>query len=230
MMTVHDTALRRSLRGVYHATRHRWFQVTHGIEISETPSFDEEGLAAFKRAIAGARTYLEYGAGGSTVLASRFVQRLFSVESDGRFLHAVERKVHSIGSESENHFLHANIGVTEFWGKPAFTNLSLARLRLWSRYPQIPWEAFKATGECPDLILIDGRFRIACMLESLVHLNGQSTIICFDDYFDRDSYTVVERFAQMVDRAGRMAMFRKKESMDLPACKEVLQEHYADLL
>lgn len=230
MAKVHNTALGNSLRGVYHASRHRWMQVTKGIEIADTPSFDAEGLAAFKSAIVGVRTYLEYGAGGSTVLASQFVQRLYSVESDARFLRAVERKVHAKGSKSDNHFLRANIGLTEFWGKPAFKNLSAARLQRWSRYPQLPWTTLKRDGVTPDLILIDGRFRVACMLECMIHLNGQSTTICFDDYFDRQSYSVVERFADMVDRAGRMAIFHIKSDLDLQACNEVLQEHYGDLL
>lgn len=230
MTKVRNTKLKSSLRGVYHASRHRWMQVTKGIEVSETPSFDDEGLAAFKKAIAGARTYLEYGAGGSTVLASRFVQRLFSVESDPRFLRAVEQKVQAIGSKSENHFLHANIGLTEFWGKPAFTNLSSARIRRWSRYPKMPWKVLESAGVIPEVILIDGRFRVACMLECLMRLEGPSTVICFDDYFDRESYSIVERFADMTDRAGRMAMFRRKSAMDLKACHEVLWEHYGELL
>jgi hypothetical protein len=230
MVKVHNSALRQSLRGVYHATRHRWFQVTHGIEVSETPSFDAEGLAVFEKAVEGSRVYLEYGSGGSTVLASRFVKKLFCVESDAWFLRAVERKLHASGSVSENHFLHANIGLTEFWGKPAFTNSTAGRLRRWSRYPQLPWKFLESDGVVPDLILIDGRFRIACMLESLTHLDDQSTTICFDDYFDREAYSIVERFADMFDRAGRMALFRKKPNFDLQACNEVLTEHYGELL
>jgi hypothetical protein len=230
MVNDHNTAFRRSLRGVYHATRHRWFQVTQGIDISDTPSFDPEGLAAFRKAVAGARIYLEYGAGGSTVLASQFVQQLFCVESDAWFLRAVERKLQASGSASENHFLHANIGLTEFWGKPAFTNFSAARLHRWSRYPQLPWKFLEPAGMVPDLILVDGRFRVACTLECLMHLNDPSTVICFDDYFDRDSYTIVERFADMVDRAGRMAIFRRKTAMDRQACNRVLREHYGELL
>ncbi len=230
MMKVDTRAFKHSLRGVYHATRHRWFQVAHGIHISDMPSFDAEGLAAFKKAIEGSRIYLEYGSGGSTVLASRFVQKLFCVESDAWFLRAVERKLHASGSVSENHFLHANIGLTEFWGKPAFTNYSAGRVRRWSRYPQLPWKYLKTAGVVPDLILIDGRFRVACMMECLIHLKDQSAIICFDDYFDRESYTIVERYADMVDRAGRMAIFRKKTAVDLQDCHEVLREHYGEVL
>jgi hypothetical protein len=230
IMKVHNTALRRSLRGVYHATRLRWFQATHGIDISDSPSFDAEGLAAFKKALPGVRTYLEYGAGGSTVLASRYVDKLFSVESDAWFMRAVERKVRANGATAEKHFLHANIGMTEFWGKPAFTSYSEGRLRRWTRYPQMPWKHLEAAGLVPDLILIDGRFRVACMLECLVRVKDKSTAIFFDDYFDRESYSVVERFADMVDRAGRMAIFRRKPSMDVQACNEVLREHYGELL
>ena len=230
MAKMHNSAFRNSLRGLYHATRLRWLQATHPIEISETPSFDAEGLAFFAKALTGIRTYLEYGSGGSTVLASRFVQRLFSVESDARFLQAVERKVRAIGSKSENHFLHADIGLTEFWGKPAFTNLTPARLQRWSGYPQLPWKSLNTAGVIPDLILIDGRFRVACMLECLIRLDGRDTTVCFDDYFDRESYAVVEQFADLVDRAGRMAVFRKKKSLDVEACNRVLREHYGDIL
>jgi hypothetical protein len=230
MIKMHNSAFRRFLRGFYHVPRHRWLQVTHGLEVSDTPNFAPEGLPAFRKALAGARIYLEYGAGGSTVLASRFVQKLFTVESDARYLRAVERKVHASGPVSENHFLHANIGMTEFWGKPAFTNHSAGRLRRWSRYPQLPWELLEAAGEVPDLILIDGRFRVACMLESLIHLKDQSALIFFDDYFHRKPYAIVERFADIVDRCGPMALFRKKAAMDLQACNEALREHYSELL
>ena len=138
--------------------------------------------------------------GLATLLASQFVERIFCVESDAWFLRAVEQKLRATGSVSENHFLHANIGLTEFWGKPAFTKYSPERLRRWSRYPRLPWKSLEAVGVVPDLILIDGRFRVACMLECLIHLNDQSTAICFDDYFDRESYTIVERFADKVVR------------------------------
>jgi hypothetical protein len=131
---------------------------------------------------------------------------------------------------SKNYFLYANIGLTEFWGKPAFTNYSAERLRRWSRYPQLPWESIEAAGVVPDLILIDGRFRVACMLECLLRLKDQSATIYFDDYFDRESYTIVERFANMVDRTGRMAIFRKNPAMNVAACAEVLRDHYGELL
>lgn len=94
----------------------------------------------------------------------------------------------------------------------------------------MPWKHLEAAGLVPDLILIDGRFRVACMLECLVRVKDQSSAIFFDDYFDREPYSVVERFADMVDRAGRMAIFRRKHSMDVQACNEVLREHYGELL
>jgi hypothetical protein len=37
----------------------------------------------------------------------------------------------------------------------------------------------------PDTILVDGRLRVACTLESLLHVD-RATIILVDDYADRN--------------------------------------------
>jgi hypothetical protein len=63
-----------------------------------------------------------------------------------------------------------------------------------------------SSNQQPDLILIDGRFHIACFLASIL-LAKPGTIILFDDYFDRPNYHVVEKYIKPSAKAGRMAEF-----------------------
>ena len=41
----------------------------------------------------------------------------------------------------------------------------------------------------------------------MLHVSKHGTVILFDDYFDRPQYHVVEKYFDVVNRAGRMAEF-----------------------
>ena len=58
----------------------------------------------------------------------------------------------------------------------------------------------------PDLVLIDGRFRPACLATTILRIKRPVTVL-FDDYRNRESYHAVEQFAKPVEMAGRMARF-----------------------
>ena len=60
-------------------------------------------------------------------------------------------------------------------------------------YPMVPWDLARARGLAPDLVLVDGRFRAACFLASLLFARP-GAVILFDDYVDRPFYHTVEAF------------------------------------
>jgi hypothetical protein len=68
-------------------------------------------------------------------------------------------------------------------------------------------------GEFYDLVLIDGRFRVACALRTISEAVKRNTSIriLVDDYLDelepRPHYHVIEQYAPMTSSAGRMAVF-----------------------
>ena len=63
-------------------------------------------------------------------------------------------------------------------------------------------------------MLVDGRFRVACVLESLLSLSPLSeTKILLDDYVDRPEYAVVEEYAD-VELVGRMAVLHPRRLVD----------------
>ncbi len=58
----------------------------------------------------------------------------------------------------------------------------------------------------PDVVLIDGRFRVACFLTVMLRATKPVTVL-FDDYHKRPEYHWIEEFGAPVDRARRMARF-----------------------
>lgn len=188
------------------------------IDISDIPHMEPAGIELLKRSLSGCKLFLEYGAGGSTVLAAKQgVCSIFSVESDRSFLDAVSGKLKLLeGSSSEFTPVCADIGPTGDWGAPT----DKASASKWPNYCVQVWEQLLLSNTFPDVVLIDGRFRVACFLASLV-FSQKGTVILFDDYLDRPQYHSVERFIARSSTAGRMAEFVVPANFDT---KQVIME------
>lgn len=171
-------------------------------KVPSLPHMDEEGLACFQSVIAKSECYLEYGSGGSTVHANNVagVKAIVSVESDRRWAEAVAGALDKTGAKVL--ITHCDIGEVGAWGMP--TNPRHMD-RIW-RYMAVPWDVARQHGLIPDTVLVDGRFRVASFLFSLLSARVGTTIL-FDDYFDRPEYFVAEEFCRLRSRHGRMGLF-----------------------
>ena len=149
-----------------------------------------------------ARTILEYGSGGSTVIAAMSAARTFSVESDPAWARRVENWLAANALQDRVTLHHADIGPTKLWGRPEKTRLAHAARYL--RYPLSVWQ--RPDFQHPDVIFIDGRFRVACFLCAMVRIS-RPTRVLFDDYASRERYHVVERFQRPDRLVERMAVF-----------------------
>lgn len=169
-----------------------------------------EGTARLEQLLKTSSIYLEYGAGGSTVMAADLgVSEIHSVESHGEFLAAVQSRVKSRRPSARLVAHLIDVGPTKEWGRPA----EPAAAPQWPQYCVTPWRWFLAHSTSPDLVLIDGRFRVACFLASLLCARA-GTVLLFDDYAGRKKYHVVERFAPIRKQLGRMAEFVVPEALD----------------
>ncbi|MFJ5446641.1 hypothetical protein ACIKP9_10425 [Methylobacillus methanolivorans] len=179
-------------------------------DISDQPHMEQEGIDCLQAYLKSAQVYLEYGAGGSTLLAAtQGVEHIYSVDSDVGFLNAVKAKLVQQGLASCYRFYHADIGPTGEWGWPT----EPASASQWPAYSHAVWHMLKIANHSPDLILVDGRFRVASFLLTLLSARA-GAVILFDDYFDRPYYHVVEKFIRPICGAGRMAVFRCEEDLD----------------
>jgi hypothetical protein len=197
-------------------------------DVPAEPRFDPESARYFRNQLARARNYLEYGSGGSTVLANQMVTNLVSVDSNSGFLADVRRKLSEHDRRAMAKLIHVNIGMTVGWGFPVFQKPTRRRVRRWEEYAKAPWRYFRTIGQQPDLVLVDGRFRVACVLESLLSLSPLSeTQILLDDYVDRPEYAVVEDYAD-VEVVGRMAVLRSRRLVDRISVRRLVRQYCAD--
>ena len=197
-------------------------------DVPTEPHFDEHSTRYFREQLEKARNYLEYGSGGSTILANQMVTNLVSVDSDASFLADVRRKLEQNDRRAMTKLIHVNIGLTQHWGMPVFTKPTRRRVRRWEEYAKAPWRYFRTIGQQPDLILVDGRFRVACVLESLLSLSPLSeTQILLDDYVGRPEYCVVEQYAD-VEMVGRMAVLRPRRLLDRIQVRRLVRQYCAD--
>lgn len=162
-----------------------------------------EEAALLKSLLATSQCYLEYGSGGSTVLAADLdVSSIITVETDRRYLDDVVR---AIGETKSNvTTVHVDIGNTKPWGYPS----NSSNFRNWPDYPFSGWRHAQEDCVKPDLVLVDGRFRVASFLVSW-SLASIGTNILLDDYLDRAHYHEIELVVQPQAMVGRMAVFTK---------------------
>lgn len=187
------------------------------MNIPSVPHMDPEGFEVFKEKVARSKVYLEYGCGGSTSYAAleAKVENIISVETDLKWIEAM---CQGLQDTSANVYLeHCNIGPVGDWGWPIKSDLYIN----YPLYASMPWNRAKVLGLAPDMVLIDGRFRVASFLYSLVSARV-GTQILFDDYIDRPYYHVVEQFCRVSEVQGRMAIFSVDHHYSMASIAEAI--------
>jgi hypothetical protein len=170
--------------------------------IPDDPFMPETAIARVTKLMADSTCYLEYGTGGTTLLAARQqVPKIIAVESDQNWMFALRHRLAAQGLADAVTMLHVDVGPTGDWGFP----IDDSGWRNYHRYALWPWVDL-GQSVTPDLVLIDGRFRPACLLATAIHAPA-GTRVLFDDYYDRPYYFFVERALKPVARHDRMAEF-----------------------
>ncbi len=168
-----------------------------------TMTFPEEVAEYVEEQYSSANVVLEYGSGGSTVLAAELpALKCFSVESDRKWADNLAKWIGENVPNSCTVIHYANIGPTQDWGWPR--NIGRLNTIRFAQYPRSVWR--RRDFEHPDIVLIDGRFRVGCFLTTISKIERPVTIL-FDDYTEREHYRVVEQFATPTQLVGRMAVF-----------------------
>jgi len=166
-----------------------------------TPIMTQPEIDRYAALLDNANTVLEFGSGCSTILAAnRPGLKIVSVDSDEGWFEKLrcETPVRKAEAEGRLNFVHVDIGPTGEWGKPTNTE----HKSLWPRYSRDPWAALP---NAPDLILIDGRFRVACALEAATRRFDGAVIAIHD--FNRRTYHRVRFFLHQSESVDRLAIF-----------------------
>lgn len=150
--------------------------------------------------LAGVTSVIEYGSGESTYIAAGYSRDIvYSVESDEQWILNLKERLQNDSNEKVR-FIHVNIGRTKEWGYPVnndkYLNFMEYSMGVWSLKDLIH----------PDVVLIDGRFRVGCFMATLLNIRRQTKIL-FNDYVDGPHYHIVEDFLKPVEIIGKLAVF-----------------------
>ena len=156
----------------------------------------------FKNLILDVKTYFEYGCGKSTeYMYKKSNASIFSVDTSKEWA----AKTLNLSKDSNNDRLNVkwiDVGDVADWGYP----ISFEKKQNFVKYANWFWNL----GLKPDLVVIDGRFRILCFLTTIKFATIGTKII-FDDYTNRPFYHIVEQFLKIKDTCGRQALFEVDE-------------------
>lgn len=176
-------------------------------------------LAMFIEYISGCKTYLEFGCGGSTCVAGALrIPMIDSVETDAAWIEKCR-----VLPELEDRTVrihHVDIGAVGDWGKPK----DFSRVRDWPDYFQSIWPMLR---QPPDVILIDGRWRVACAAHAILEA-PRSAVILFQGFWGRRYYHGVLPFVDVIDRADNLAVLRSKKDIDLRALSRLAAKAAVD--
>ena len=178
-------------------------------DIKFKPLMTLNELKAFSYFMKPENIYFEFGSGGSTNVASYYkLNNIYSVESDVNWHNKLKNNSINAIYLTVDLKTNGNIGIPG----PG-TNVED-----WKRYIQ----AYKSEYNA-DIILIDGRFRVACGLDIFSKIKN-NTLILIHDYENRDYYHILEKYYIKIRKWDTLsAFFKNPKITSVP--KEVYEKY-----
>tara|TARA_Y100000816_G_C26055656_1_gene553940 strand:+ start:521 stop:1183 length:663 start_codon:yes stop_codon:yes gene_type:complete len=163
----------------------------------------------FIKSIKNSKSYFEYGSGNSTMYAKKLKKNFLSIETDKSFYNFMKKK-------NIKNIIYCNIGPTKYYSYPILPIFLIKPLV--ENYGNKIEIFFKKTKKIPDLILIDGRFRVFVTLAVIkfCSLNNKklNTVIIIDDFKDRKSYHILKNILK-IKSVGRLGIINLNEKTKL---------------
>ena len=155
-------------------------------------------------------SFYEFGSGGSTYLACSLkgISTIWSMESDTAFFNTMMKEpvIQEAIHKGKLTYVLTDVNSHNNWGNPAKGILKSQ----WSPY----FSHIDNLSQIPTILLIDGRFRVACALHAYNRIN-EHTCVLFDDFNDRPHYHSVLKYYNIIETAGRIVVLQKKSGMSI---------------
>lgn len=143
--------------------------------------------------------YLEYGCGVSTLIAGLRAKKAISIEGSLEWYQNTSKLLQHYKLDKTVELRHANIGPTAWLSYPIFNNATAHNYCI---------KSLKA-DELFDLILIDGRFRVACAAHAYHRLNHKGTLLVHD-YRGRHHYSDINKLFTLTGFVQTLAAFKPR--------------------
>jgi len=138
--------------------------------------------------------YMEFGSGGSTYQASirPNIESICTVESDLEWIQVLKSKI--IHPSIQYNYIDIQ-ALPKNWGYPG-KECNPIDMKKYSDV-KVPKET--------DLVLIDGRFRVACCLKLIGQVNENCTVV-FDDFLDRPNYHIILDYFTILEQTENKSL------------------------
>ena len=157
----------------------------------------------FQTLLQSTTNYLEFGGGGTTELASKYIK------GKGHLITSIKSLPDKLSNIiSDNLSIHyIDVESDDDFGNPS---------------PKCPINKIIKYTSITDLvdinsidtILVKGRFRVGCLLSIFDYIKN-TAVILVDDYRDRNYYHILEKYYEIVNRIDKMVVLKKKNNVDV---------------
>lgn len=176
------------------------------------PHLGNNDLKLFYKYLDNCTVYFEYGSGGSTYQSyiRNNIKKIYSLESDFDWHNKLKTLL--MDNNDKIDFIYNEMNSNpNTWGYPG-SNCSENQMINYSNQILLldPNEIQKI-----DLILIDGRFRVACCLKCFNVINNEC-LIAFDDFLPREKYHIVLDYYDIIEQTedNNMVILKKKSNIN----------------
>ncbi len=169
----------------------------------------------FKKKIKTSKLFFEYGSGNSTLYVHKKKNNYISVEGKKDIYNNLKNN-----KKLNVHFY--DLGISRRFSVPYFINKKKKKIINYVK-------AIENINVIPDLILIDGRFRVLCFFFIMQYLKIKKlrkTTVLFDD-FNRKEYSIAKQYFKfnMVDRLGVTTLSKQTKKFNF---KKIEDEYLHD--
>jgi hypothetical protein len=177
------------------------------------PFFKPNDKNLFYKYLFKSKYYFEYGSGGTTYHASlsQTIKKIISVESD----YETHTKIKNMITQNKDKIIFKYCDMKTLpntFGNPGKDST----LNDWVNYSNQIINVNKDISSKIDLIVIDGRFRVACCLKCHSVINDDCIVI-FDDFLNRSYYHIILGYFTVIEQSEDNCMvILKKNKKNIP--------------
>lgn len=176
----------------------------------------------FNRIISQSKHYLEFGMGGSTFhVLKHYRTHVHAIDSSLSWIEIMRQYLFIRNKEKAGQIsiYHVDIGKTGNWGRP----VGFESRELFPKYSS--WIFDHIPENLIDTVLVDGRFRVACMLQALMKYHQNPVMKYMMHDFERKDYQVVLAFMDIVEQADGLVLLKPKSDLDLIEVKKKYEQY-----
>ena len=197
--------------------------------MSFKPYMNNDEIVLLEKYYRNSKNYFEFGAGGSTCCAIKNnIENIVSVETDNYWVSQL-KKDPLVSNKLNKKKLKIHMFPLNFeWTKAISWNsnhkeyLKICDKSNWHNYSKI----IRKCDLKLDLVLVDGRFRVASTLETIKKVDNNCFILIHDYRQPNNThrgYEFVEKYLDIIEHVDSLYVFKKKQNINLDEIEKDLE-------